>query len=314
MKIILSSKNKDKVKITRKALKELHLEVEVKGVAVRSGTEDQPLDKEATKKGAVNRAKDAKKANPSADFWIGLEGGLHDYGEGYHLVTFACLIDKSGDKYFGEGEEIHLPEEVSQKVKKGQWFGKAIREYAKDNKIDQNLITRLSPLIRAVQSAYTDYLKETGDLQYRNRSAAVIIDDEENFLIVQLMGYGENDWNFSGGGIEDGEKPKQALVRELEEELSTNKFKVLKKSKHKEQYDWPNWLIANDISKRKPNIYRGQEVTYFLVKFTGEKEEIKSDPKEIRKIKWIKREEIKDHFNFPRQEKTTKKVLNDLLS
>lgn len=131
MKVVIGSKNSDKIKILKNALRELHLKFTIDGVDVDSGITKQPLDKKTTKKGAANRARNAFKASPDSDLAFGLEGGLYDYGEGYHLVTFACLIDKNGKKHFGQGEEIHLPEEVSEKVKSGGWFGDVIREYAK---------------------------------------------------------------------------------------------------------------------------------------------------------------------------------------
>jgi len=312
MKIIVGTKNKDKVKIVKGALKKLNLDVDIDSVEVDSGIVEQPLDKETTRKGAINRAKRARKSKPEADFWIGLEGGLHEYGDGYHLVTFACLVDKDGVQYIGEGEEIHLPDEVSKRVKRGEWFGDVIREYSKDNEVDENLITRLAPFTRAVQCAYVEYLKQIGDMKFRQRISAVIMDKSENFLIVQLTKYGENDWNFSGGGIEEGEKPEEAVLRELREELGTNKFELIKKSEYKEVYDWPNWLIAGDISNKK-QIYRGQEVTFFLVKFLGQRKDIKLDPNELRKVKWVKYDDIKNYFNFPRQVGLTDK-LRDLFN
>ena len=51
---------------------------------------------------------------------------------------------------------------------------------------------------------------------------AAIIRDGDKILATQ-RGYGEfkDGWEFPGGKIEEGETPKQALVREIREELDT---------------------------------------------------------------------------------------------
>jgi non-canonical (house-cleaning) NTP pyrophosphatase/8-oxo-dGTP pyrophosphatase MutT (NUDIX family) len=313
MKVVVGSENKDKIEIVKKAWEELRLRTEVEGVKVDSRIGGQPLNKKVTLKGAKNRARRAKKAKPKADFWLGLEGGLDDCGKGYHLVTFGCLIDKGGREFVGEGEEIHLPEEVSGRAKKGEWFGKVIRDYAKDQEIDENLVTRLAPFTQAVQNAYAAYLREEGDLGYRKKVAAVIVDDEENFLIVQLVGYRLTDWNFCGGGIEDNETEKAAMIRELSEELGTDKFEVVRKAKQTERYDWPLYVVAKRL-KEDGKTWKGQEARFFLVKFGGKRDEIRPDRGEIREVKWVRREELKDNFfRFPGQLEMAEKVIGELV-
>lgn len=52
------------------------------------------------------------------------------------------------------------------------------------------------------------------------RVAAAVIINEERILATQ-RGYGEfaGGWEFPGGKIEAGESPREALVREIKEEL-----------------------------------------------------------------------------------------------
>jgi non-canonical (house-cleaning) NTP pyrophosphatase/8-oxo-dGTP pyrophosphatase MutT (NUDIX family) len=307
MKIILGSKSKDKLKIVKKAFQELHIKAEVEGVEADSEITNQPLDKNITLLGAKNRAINAKKLESNADFWLGMEGGLHDYGEGYHLVTFACLIDKSNNKYFGNGTEIHLPKKVSDQIKKGKQFGEIIRLYAKDHNIDQNLISRETPFKESLQNAYANYLAQINKLIYRNKSSAVLINKLNQYLLVQLQSYGENDWNIPGGGIEEDESPEEALLRELKEELGTDNFKILEKSKIKDKYNFPDFVIVREL--KKGNKYKGQIQTQFIVQFMGNENDIKIQKEEIRKYKWVDYKDLETHLTFPGQWKNIKEVI-----
>lgn len=76
-------------------------------------------------------------------------------------------------------------------------------------------------------------------------AAAVIVDSFENTTVVFATerGYGEfkGQWEFPGGKIEVGETPQQALIREIQEEL-TVKIKVGKLIDIIE-YDYPKFHL-----------------------------------------------------------------------
>lgn len=153
---------------------------------------------------------------------------------------------------------------------------------------------------------------DTTKLTFRKAVIGIVIDKDNNFLVTQLVDYGENDWRFPGGGVDEGETSEQALLRELEEELASNKFTIVKKSVHQIKYDWPMEVIEMRL-KKKGKTFKGQIQDQYLVSFQGNKEEIKINPSEIRQIKWIKYSELKNHFNFPNQWEEADISLKELL-
>ena len=67
-------------------------------------------------------------------------------------------------------------------------------------------------------------------------------------------------WQFPQGGIDKGEEVEEALFRELEEEIGTNKAKIIAEYPEWISYDFPEKIAK----KMKP--YKGQTQRYFLMK------------------------------------------------
>lgn len=157
-------------------------------------------------------------------------------------------------------------------------------------------------------------LREKGEMPYRQGVIGIIVDNEDNYLIVQMCAYEDHQWRFCGGGLHDkDEDHKVALMRELEEELGTTDFEILQESSILIRFEWPIGATANRYLK-DGQFFRGQEQKQFLVKFKGKKEDIKVDPNELKRIKWVKREELESHFVFENQWKQAEETLKELLS
>lgn len=146
---------------------------------------------------------------------------------------------------------------------------------------------------------------------YRKGVSAIIIDDNDNFLLVQKKGYKENEWNFLGGGCEEEETLEQNLYRELNEEIGSNNsnFKLIGVGAHKIQYDYP----LDTVEKIHDGKYRGQSYDQVVLRFVGDKNKLVFSTKEFKNHKWVKANELPEHLIFPNQYENHKKAIDELL-
>ena len=118
--------------------------------------------------------------------------------------------------------------------------------------------------------------KSTHDLPYRpcvgiavfNRQGLVWAgrrSDEE------AEGEGEGSWwQMPQGGLDDGEDPEKAALRELYEETSITSVSLLKEAPGWLCYDLPENLVPTSWGGR----YRGQKQKWFAFRFEGKDSEI----------------------------------------
>ena len=91
-------------------------------------------------------------------------------------------------------------------------------------------------------------------------------------------------WQMPQGGIDAGETPQQALLRELKEEIGTNHVAILREHPDWLTYDLPDDLIGVAWNGR----YRGQRLKWFAVRLLGDDHEInvKTPHQEFSDWKW----------------------------
>jgi putative (di)nucleoside polyphosphate hydrolase len=79
-----------------------------------------------------------------------------------------------------------------------------------------------------------------------------------------------HEWQMPQGGIDPGEDPWQAAVRELYEETSIRSVEKLAEARDWLSYDLPEAVAAQAWGGR----YRGQTQKWFALRFTGQDSEI----------------------------------------
>jgi putative (di)nucleoside polyphosphate hydrolase len=104
-------------------------------------------------------------------------------------------------------------------------------------------------------------------------------------FVAQRIDTKEPAWQMPQGGIDDGETPRQAAMRELHEEIGTDKARIVGVTPHWLTYDLPADL-QNKVWKGK---YRGQKQKWFLMRFTGVDADINldTDHPEFSTWKWL---------------------------
>lgn len=81
-------------------------------------------------------------------------------------------------------------------------------------------------------------------------------------------------WQMPQGGIDEGEDPYPAALRELREETGMTSVTLLAEAPSWIRYDLPENLVGVAFKGR----YRGQTQKWFALRFTGDENEIRINP------------------------------------
>ena len=123
------------------------------------------------------------------------------------------------------------------------------------------------------------------NLPLRNGVGIILLNKENKIFVAKRIDNPKNFWQMPQGGVDEGENFLRAAFRELEEETSIKKAELIKELDGTTIYELPDHLLGI-IWKGK---YRGQKQKWFLMRFTGEENEIniKTKNPEFLDWKWI---------------------------
>lgn len=93
-------------------------------LAVPSGVREQPLSSAETLQGAMQRVQAAMNQAPTADYWVGIEGGIE--AEGHEMASFSWVVVNSPDRCGKSRSGLYyLPPQIAQLLRQGMELGEA---------------------------------------------------------------------------------------------------------------------------------------------------------------------------------------------
>lgn len=126
---------------------------------------------------------------------------------------------------------------------------------------------------------------------YRKGVGAVLFDRRGRVLIARRINTPGEAWQLPQGGLDAGESPRRAVLRELAEEIGTARARIIGECRRWLAYDLPPPLARRAWGGR----YRGQKQKWFALRFLGRDSDIRLDTDghpEFVAWKWARLEDL----------------------
>jgi putative (di)nucleoside polyphosphate hydrolase len=116
------------------------------------------------------------------------------------------------------------------------------------------------------------------DLPYRRNVGATLFDRTGRVLVARRADFPNAEgaaggWQLPQGGIDADEDPRAAVLRELAEEIGTDRAEIIGEHPDWLSYDLPPELLGRALGGR----YRGQQQRWFALRFLGDDADIRLD-------------------------------------
>ena len=128
------------------------------------------------------------------------------------------------------------------------------------------------------------------DLPYRPCVGVMLINAEGLVFVGRRIDQTVEGCQMPQGGIDPGESPEEAALRELKEEIGTDKAVPLRAMEGWLDYDLPQHLLGVALKGR----YRGQRQKWLAMRFTGDDSDIdiRTHEPEFAEWKWLAMEAL----------------------
>jgi putative (di)nucleoside polyphosphate hydrolase len=100
---------------------------------------------------------------------------------------------------------------------------------------------------------------------YRAGVGVMLLDAQKRVFVGRRIDMEGDNWQMPQGGIDKGETPREAALRELKEEAGTDRAEFLAEAARWLRYDVPK-EVAGRLWRGR---YRGQMQKWFAMRFTG---------------------------------------------
>jgi len=126
--------------------------------------------------------------------------------------------------------------------------------------------------------------------RYRRGVGIMLLNRRNEVFVAQRHDFSTDAWQMPQGGIDKGESPREAALRELKEETGTDKAEILAEAKRWLSYDFPPELRERFRRGR----FAGQRQMWFAMRFTGKDSDIdlETEHPEFKTWKWVAPKEL----------------------
>lgn len=129
-------------------------------------------------------------------------------------------------------------------------------------------------------------------LPYRPCAGIMLLNNKGKVFVARRIDTDTEAWQMPQGGIENGEDPKVAAIRELEEETGITQAEIIAEYQDWLTYDLPDKLYGKVWKGR----YGGQTMKWYVMRFHGEDSDIniKTRHPEFSSWRWVDMNDLQE--------------------